>query len=127
MDDLKEIPSTNINEYFKGKEGIMIFNRIESTYKSEYFWNSEDGKTFYNDYEKFKYVGSQYTGKLTSNLTMSGDKKGKMDLTLTMNYAGNIIFKQDGQKISYGYVDYNGKKMTIEDSYYKEKKDLIFI
>ena len=57
---------------------------------------------------------------MTSNLTMSGEKKGKMDLTLTMTYAGNIIFEQDSQKISYGYVEYNGKKLTIDDSYCKE-------
>ena len=113
-------------DILKVRKELWFFNRTESTYKSEYIGYSEDGKTFYNGYEKFEYVGSQYTGKLTSNLTMSGDKKGKMELTLTMNYAGNIIFKQDGQKISYGNVDYNGKKMTIEDSYYKEKKDLIF-
>ena len=30
---------------------------------------------------------------------MSTDKKGKMDLTLIMNYAGNIIFQQDGKKL----------------------------
>ena len=120
LDDLKNAPSTNINGYFKGKEGIMIFNKTESSKKSEYIGYSEDGKTFYNGYEKFEYVGNQYTGKLTSNLTMSGEKKRKMDLTLTMTYSGNIIFEQDGQKISYGYVEYNGKKLTIEDSYCKE-------
>ena len=43
-----------------------------------------------------------------------------MDLTITMNYEGNIIFENEGEKISYGYVEYNGKKLTIEDSYYKE-------
>ena len=120
LDDLKVVPSNNINGYFKGKEGIMIFNRTESSSKSEYIGYSDDGKTFYNGYEKFEYVGNQYTGKLTSNLTMSGEKKGKMDLTLTMTYAGNIIFELDGEKISSGYVEYNGKKLTIEDSYYKE-------
>ena len=93
----------------------MIFNKTETWSKSEYFNYTEDNKTFYNGYEKFEFVGNQYVGKLTSNITMSGEKEGIMDLTLTMSYAGNILFDQ-----SYGYVEYNGKKLTIEDSFVKE-------
>jgi len=29
---------------------------------------------------------------------MTGEKKGKMDLTITMNSYGNINFEEDGQK-----------------------------
>ena len=72
----------------------MIFNKTETWSKSEYFNYTEDNKTFYNGYEKFEFVGNQYVGKLTSNITMSGEKEGIMDLTLTMSYAGNILFDQ---------------------------------
>ena len=121
MDDMNMNPPSPIDGYFKGKNsGIMVFNKTSNSCKSEYINYSDDGKTFYNGYEEFEYVGNQYTGRLTSNLTMSGEKEGKMDLTITMNYAGNIIFENEGEKISYGYVEYNGNKLTIEDSYYKE-------
>ena len=114
---LQDLNDTALNEahgYFKGKGGIMIFNKTETWSKSGYFNYTEDNKTFYNGYEKFEFVGSPYVGKLTSNITMSGEKDGIMDLTLTMTYAGNILFDQ-----SYGYVEYNGKKLTIEDSFLK--------
>ena len=121
IDDMNTNPPSSIDGYFKGKNsGIMVFNKTSNSRKSEYINYSDDGKTFYNGYEEFEYVGNQYTGRLTSNVTMSGEKEGKMDLTITMNYAGNIIFENEGEKISYGYVEYNGKKLTIEDSYYKE-------
>jgi hypothetical protein len=112
--------SKEVNGYFKGKEGRMVFNKTEKIYKSEYQNYSEDGKTFYNGYELFEYVGSQMVGRLTSDITMTGKKEGRMDLTLTMTYGGDIIFEQDGNTISYGYVEYNGKKLTIDNSYNKE-------
>ena len=120
LDELKKELPKEVNGYFKGKEGKMIFNRTEMTRRSEYQNYSEDGKTFYNGFELFEYVGSQMVGKLTSNLTMTGEKEGRMDLTITMTYGGDIIYEQDGKTISYGYVEYNGKKLTIENSYNKE-------
>ena len=115
LDDLNNTSINDIHGYFKGKEGIMIFNKTAAWSKSEYINYTEDGKIFYNGYEKFEYVGNQMVGKLTSNVTMSGEKEGIMDLTLTMTYAGNVLFDQ-----SSGYVEYNGKKLTIEDSFVKE-------
>ena len=56
----------------------MVFNKTSNSRKSEYINYSDDGKTFDNGYEEFEYVGNQYTGRLTSNLTMSeneGEKK----------------------------------------------------
>ena len=125
LDDMKNITSfSKVDGIFKGKNsGYMIFNKTLTSTKSEYINYSDDGKTFYNGSEEFEaeYIDIQHSkGKLTSKLDMTGEKKGKMDLTITMNSDGNIIFEEDGQKISYGYVEYNGKKLTIEDSYYKE-------
>ena len=120
LDELKKELPKEINGYFKGKVGRMVFNKTEMFYRSEYQNYSEDGKTFYNGYELFEYVGSQMVGKLTSDITMTGEKEGRMDLTITMTYGGDIIFEQDGKTISYGYVEYNGKKLTIDNSYNKE-------
>ena len=115
LDDLNNTSINEIHGYFKGKGGIMVFNKTASWSKSEYINYTEDNKTFYNGYEKFEFVGNQMNGILTSNITMSGEKEGIMDLTLTMTYSGNILFDQ-----SSGYVEYNGKKLTIEDSFVKE-------
>ena len=41
---------------------------------------------------------------------MSVEKQGEMNLTITMNYQGNIVEKQ-------GYVNYNGKTINLDDCY----------
>ena len=87
----------------------MIFNSTNSFSQSEYINYSDDGKTFYNGFEKFEAI-SQTTGKLTSKVVMSGEQQGEMNLTITMNYQGNIVEKQ-------GYVNYNGKNININDCY----------
>ena len=87
----------------------MIFNSTNSFSQSEYVNYSDDGKTFYNGFEKFEAI-DQTTGKLISNVVMSGEKQGEMNLTITMNVQGNIVEKQ-------GYVNYNGKNININDCY----------
>jgi hypothetical protein len=110
LDDLNNTIIGEVNGYFKGKNsGIMIFNKTENNSRSEYINYSDDGKLFYNGYEEFEQINN-ITGKLTSELIMSGEKKGVMNLTLTMNYGGYIINKK-------GYVDYNGKKIDIDECY----------
>ena len=110
LDDLNKIELDDVNGYFKGKNsGIMKFNKTENYSISEYINYSDDGKIFYNGFEEFEQINN-ITGKLTSNLTMSGEKTGIMDLTITMNYGGFILDKR-------GYVDYNGKRVNIEDTY----------
>ena len=100
----------DVNGYFKGKNsGIMIFNKTENYSISEYINYSDDGKIVYNGFEEFEQINN-ITGKLTSNVILSGEKTGIMNLTITMNYGGYIPDKQ-------GYVEYNGKKMNIEDTY----------
>ena len=87
----------------------MIFNKTRAFSQSEYRNYSDDGKTFYNGFEKYEAIG-QTTGKLTSNVVMSGEQQGEMNLTITMNYKGNIVEKK-------GYVNYNGKNININDCY----------
>ena len=116
LDALKEPLKTDINGYFQGKEGIIVFNRTKETTISNYKNYSEDGKTYYNGFEQCIH-GSQTTGRFISNITMTGEKEGEMNLVLTMNISGYVIYEQDGQKMSYGYVYYNGKNITVEESY----------
>jgi hypothetical protein len=110
LDSLKNLTVEDINGYFNGKSsGIMIFNSSNSFSQSEYKNYSDDGKTFYNGFEKYEAI-SQTTGKLTSYVVMSGEQQGEMNLTITMNYQGNIVEKK-------GYVNYNGKYTDINDCY----------
>ena len=110
LDSLKELKAEDINGYFNGKSsGIMVFNKTKSFSQSEYKNYSDDGKTFYNGFEKYEAI-NQTTGKLTSKVVMSGEKQGEMNLTITMNCQGNIVEKQ-------GYVNYNGKTINIDDCY----------
>ena len=110
LESLKELTTEDIHGYFNGKHsGIMIFNKTQSFSQSEYKNYSDDGKIFYNGFEKYEAI-SQSSGKLTSNVLMSGEKQGEMNLTITMNYQGNIVEKQ-------GYVNYNGKHVNINDCY----------
>ena len=120
LEDLYQPLKSTINGYFEGKEGILIFNKTETTCRTEYVNYSEDGKTFYNGYEESEYLQNQYIGRLTSNVVMRGEETGKMELTIYMDYNGNIIYEENGKTISYGYAEYKGKKLTIEDSYNKE-------
>jgi len=87
----------------------MTFNSTNSFSQSEYLNYTDDGKTFYNGFEKYEAI-SQTTGKLTSYVVMSGEQQGEMNLTITMNVQGNIIDKQ-------GYVNYSGKIVDINDCY----------
>jgi len=110
LDSLKELSTEDINGYFIGKSGgIMTFNSTNSFSQSEYLNYTDDGKTFYNGFEKYEAI-SQTTGKLTSYVVMSGEQQGEMNLTITMNVQGNIVEKQ-------GYVNYNGKIVDINDCY----------
>ena len=59
---------------------------------------------------------------ILENWHLKRGKKGKMDLALTMTYAGNIIFELDGEKISYGYIEYNGKNWQLKIHIVKSKK-----
>ena len=110
LDSLKDLKAEDVNGYFNGKSsGRMIFNKTKSFSQSEYKNYSDDGKTFYNGFEKYEAIG-QTTGKLTSNIVMSGEQQGEMNLTITMDYKGNIVEKK-------GYVNYNGKNININDCY----------
>lgn len=42
---------------------------------------------------------------------MTGAKKGKMDLMITMYLNGEVIYENEGEKVSFGYVEYDGTKL----------------
>ena len=90
-DSLKDLREEDINGYFNGKSsGIIIFNNRNSFNQSEYVNYSDKGKTFYNGFEKYEAI-SQTSGKLISNVVISGEQQGEMKLTITMNIQGNIV------------------------------------
>ena len=116
LEDLQDYKS-DINNVIKGMKGYIILNKTEIGSKSEYVNYSQDGKIFYDGYEQFSFVGSQNVGRIISKVTMTGKKEGKMDLMLTMNINGDVVFEEDGKTVSYGYVEYDGKKITVEESF----------
>ena len=118
LDILNKTYEKEINGYYKGKEGIIIVNVTNDMSQTEYVNYTEDGKTFYNGYEKFRTI-NLLTGQLESNITVTGENTGKMELKITMNLQGNIIYEEEGNIMTYGYAEYNGKNLTIEDSYDK--------
>lgn len=72
---------------------------------------------FLNRYEKFENI-DMCIGRLESNNTVSGINTGKMELNLTINLSGYIVY--ENKNMTSGYVEYNGKKLTIEEIYIKE-------
>jgi hypothetical protein len=89
--------------------------------ESEYVNFSDDGKTFYNGFEKSVVslaVGSTYE----SELTATGENEGEMKIKLTfspMTELGSpkLIFENDenGNPKSYGYSKYNGVTLYVND------------
>ena len=121
LDKLKNDYDTNITGILKGKSGIMIINRTQTMAKTEYENYTEDGKTFYNGYEKFEYLDLyQSLGRLESNVIVTGENTGKMELNLTMNTNGFIIYEKEGEIMSSGFAEYNGKKIYQERSAKRE-------
>jgi hypothetical protein len=90
---------------------------VEETYSNF----SDDGKTFYNGYEKSSFSireGSVYE----ADLTMSGAETGVMKLRVAFSKVAGfeppkLLFEktEDGKPKSYGYASYRGRTLNIED------------
>ncbi len=83
---------------------------------------SDDGKIFYNGYEKSSYsLVSESTYE--SKLLMTGAENGEMNLKITFsafdNKTGmiNLVFDKDenDEPKSYGFAEYMGKKLLVVD------------
>jgi hypothetical protein len=82
---------------------------------------SDDGKTFFNGFEKVDYsftTGSRYE----ADVEMTGEQQGEMKLRvefskITFKLPPRLLFDlaEDGKPKSHGYVKYNGVTLRIED------------
>ena len=97
---------------YNNVKGINIANFVEF---------SEDGKTFYNGYEKCEIsftAGSYYKAELVS----VGEKEGEMSLKLSFSgmigpESPKLLFENDEYGIpkSFGYTKYNGATLNVSD------------
>lgn len=92
-----------------------IIQLIEARYENY----SDDGKSFYNGFEKCIITASgEYI--LEADLELIGEIKGCMKLRLTFAYSGTKVMlsfsdAEDGRPASYGYAEYNGIRINVED------------
>lgn len=116
-----------INEgKIKGKKsGHISFTRKSEGHSGnnevEYINYSDDGVNFYNGYEKTRY---NLTGenRYEAKVKLTGVKEGEMNLRAAFSAifgAGpsKLLFEasEDGKPKSYGYAEYDGVKLNIED------------
>jgi len=89
--------------------------------ESRYVNYSDDGKNFYNGFERVKYsIFEESTYE--ADIELSGEQKGEMRLRATFSkIVGDtppkLLFDQaeDGRPKSFGYAEYNGVRLNIED------------
>lgn len=98
-----------------------LLRGIASSGQSTYVNYSDDGKTFYNGFER---VVSSFTGDnvYEADLERTGEQRGEMKLRATFSPVSyevppRLLFDQapDGKPKSYGYATYNGVTLRIED------------
>jgi hypothetical protein len=102
----------------QGKEPMQgIMGSTEATYVNY----SDDGKTFYNGFEKSNYSFMTET-TFEANVEMTGEQEGEMKFRATFskgdyNNSPRLLFEEaeDGKPKSYGYVRYGGVELNIED------------
>lgn len=116
----------NINAKIAGKySGFIDYKRIMSSkvnsIEVKYFNFSDDGKNFYNGYEKTKFSLMDET-VYEADVELTGEEKGEMKLKATFSQLFGktpvkIIFDMDenGKPKSYGYAKYKETILRIED------------
>lgn len=105
-------------EYLRqGKEdAVRCISRVESRYVNF----SDDGKIFYNGFERMLYLlNREYIYE--TDLEMIGPRKGQMKFRITFSEVGDehvkLLFDlaEDGKPKSYGFAEYNGTRINVED------------
>lgn len=129
-ESLRNTPSSDISGKIIGNHsGHITYTRqgqqpapalmgsIEVTYTNF----SDDGKTFYDGYEKSKFT---FMGESSyeANLAMTGEQQGEMMLRATFSQSSYekpplLLFEaaDDGKPKSYGYAKYKDEQLNIED------------
>lgn len=129
-ESLRNTPSMDIEGKIAGKHsGYIAFTRkgqqpapaLMGSIQTTYVNFSDDGKTFYNGFEKSRY---SFMGEsvFEADLEMTGAKQGEMKLRATFSQASydqppQLLFEpaEDGKPKSYGYARYNGLQLNIKD------------
>jgi hypothetical protein len=103
------------------RQGREPMQAIMGSSESKYVNYSDDGKTFYNGYEKSKYSFME-ENSYEAELQMTGEQEGEMKLRAVFskgNYENppRLLLEEDedGKPKSYGYAKYKGVKLNIED------------
>jgi len=122
-------PNQNINVKIAGKySGYIEYKRQGkedtaqrmSSVESRYVNFSDDGKVFYNGFERTTYsLNGEYIYE--TDLEMIGPIKGEMKFRITFSEVGGehvkLLFDtaEDGKPKSYGFAEYNGTRINVED------------
>ncbi len=127
---LRGTPPQDIQGKIAGRySGYIAYTRqgqppapaLMGTVQAEYVNFSDDGKTFYNGFEKARY-SFMSESVYEADLAMTGEHQGEMKLRATFSQLSyqsppRLLFEpaEDGKPKSYGYARYNGVQMNIEE------------
>jgi len=129
-ENLRNTPSMDVEGKIAGKHsGHIEYTRrgqqpapaLMGSAQAEYVNFSDDGRTFYNGFEKSRY---SFMGESSyeADLSMTGEQQGEMKLRITFSQTSfevmpKLLFEpaEDGKPKSYGYTCYNGVQLKIED------------
>lgn len=96
-------------------QGIMGSNEVE------YVNFSDDGKSFYNGFERSVYT-IMGESRYEADLEMTGEQRGRMKFRAAFSSMDGgmpirLLFEkaEDGRPKSFGYAEYNGVRLNIED------------
>jgi hypothetical protein len=103
------------------REGRKPFQAFMGSIGSKYVDYSDDGKTFYNGFERVSYSPVRES-VYEADLEMTGAQQGEMKLRATFSRIAfgqppKLLFEKadDGRPKSFGHVSYNGVTLKIED------------
>ena len=123
-DKLWLLPDQNIEGKIAGKHsGYINYSKTNTFARSEYVEMSDDGLSFYNGYEA-SWNTAAGESVYEADLIMTGRRTGQMKLRLTfspISFDGSSLPEllledaEDGKPKSYGYANYNGTQINVED------------
>jgi hypothetical protein len=114
-------PATTVEGRIAGKHSGHVEYTSRDAVQSRYDNHSDDGKTFYNGFERMTRSPAQES-VYEADLEVTGEQPGAMKLRATFSQATftqlpKLLFDaaEDGKPKSYGYATYGGARLDIED------------
>lgn len=102
------------------RQGKKPAQSLMGSTASTYVNYSDDGKVFYNGFERVRYSFAEES-TYEADLRMTGERQGEMKLRVTFSEITSgppkLLFDEaeDGKPKSYGYAEYDGVRLNIED------------